>query len=227
MKRCTLEDNYLRYVEACGEGQHSEEEMREHLRECELCRREVEQLSAALASAVTHSFDEERGTPHLTDLDLATFAAHGLDAPNADEAVAHLARCRPCRMQFRHIRRLMEQHEELIHGYPARRPVATAPFLQQVRLILRHPLRALRAMAAFTCWIAEWITLVVVVFQLALHFLAHPDAITPSPGTQFLGIRPFEPLRFWLIAALCTVMAILFRWLGAQLYHSSVEQEWD
>ena len=227
MNKCSPGDSYLTNLESSTSANHTDEELLEHLRECEHCRRELDAMRQALGSAIIHDFEDEPVTAHLTDLDLATFAAHGLDAPNADEAVTHLAHCRPCRLQFGHIRRLMEQHEELIHGYPPRRPSATIPFLQQVGLLARNPSRALRAMGGFACWVLEWITLVVVIFQLALHFLAHPAGIMESPGTELLGILPSEPLRFWLIAALCTVLAILFRWLGAQLYHSSVEQEWE
>ena len=162
---------------------------------------------------------------NLNDLDLAAIAAQGLDAPDADAAIEHLSVCRDCRREFAHVRRLLEQHEDLIYAEAPRPRMPDRSFFDQVRLILSDVGRIARAAAGFMSWVLEWAMMLIVLFQFAAGYLAAADEIGRSAATDFLGIMPRNEPRLWAIAALCLTFAILFRWLGAQLYHSAVEQE--
>ncbi|MBD3291698.1 MAG: hypothetical protein GF393_02140 [Armatimonadia bacterium] len=200
-------------------------DMLEHVRTCEHCRRELASVHCAAAGVLLHSFDDESDDDHLSDLDLAVFASHGLDAPNADEAVEHLANCRSCREQFSNVRRLLEQHEELIYGEVPRARMPDRSFLDQVRILLSDPARLFRGLGGFLAWVMEWAMLLIVLFQFAAGYLAAPAEIGRSRATEILGVVPRDDLRFWLIATTCIILAILFRWLGAQLYHAAVSQD--
>lgn len=225
MQDCDGLDRYVARLEAADDVGAANDDLRAHLEKCEHCRGELARLGRTAASVLVHHFDDHVDAPHLSDLELAVFVTHGLDAPNSDEAVRHLATCRECRQQFAHVRRIMEQHEDLIYGDPPRPHMPDRSFLDQVRLILSDPFRLLRALTGFLFWVLEWAMLVVVVFQIGVGCLANRDAVTRSAGTEFLGIAPHDPLRFWLIAVASIILAVFFRWLGAQLYHSAVEQE--
>jgi hypothetical protein len=192
---------------------------------CERCGEHVAQVERIAACVLAHGFERGGNGDHLDDLDLATFAARGLDAPNASEAVEHLSVCHDCREQFSQIRRLLEQHEDLIYGEPPRARMPDRAFTDQVRLVLSDVRRLTRVIVGFLAWMLEWAMLVVLVFQVGGGILASPDAVSQSPATEFLGIAPRDNVRFWAIAAICLTLAVLFRWLGAQLYHSAVEQE--
>ena len=225
MHRYDALNRYVALLESADGTDDSKESLLVHLENCEQCRAEFECIRHAAASVSCHRFDDVVDEPHLDNLDLAVFAAYGLDAPNAEQAVAHLARCQQCRRQFRQIQRLVEEHENLIcpdADHPAEHDHS---FLGQVRLVFNDRARILRVVTGFLAWILEWAMLLVVVFQIGVAYLANPEAIGTSPATEFLGIMPWAPLRFWLIAGTCVVLAIFFRWLGAQLYHSAVEQE--
>ncbi|MGI5819661.1 MAG: hypothetical protein ACOX9R_16375 [Armatimonadota bacterium] len=209
----------------CEVGPEDDFEMLKHLAECEYCRQELRSVRRTAARVLMHSFSDTPVRGHLSDLDLAMFVAHGLDAPNAGAAVEHLSHCRQCRQQFRHAVRIIEQQEDLIYGEPPRARMPDRSFLDQVRLILSDGRRVGRALMGFLSWVCEWAMLLIVLYQIAAGYLADPGSIGRSAATEFLGVNPFVPLRFWVIAVSCTILAIFFRWLGAQLYHSAVEQE--
>ncbi len=225
MQECDALNRYVAHLEASDGAEEPEEDLLAHLEHCEHCRAELGRVRRAAASVLSYHFDDHADAPHLSDLDLAIFVAHGLDAPNADDAVTHLASCRECRRQFRQVRRLLEQHEDLIYGDAPRSTMPDRSFADQVRLVFSDPARVARVVSGFLAWILEWAMLVVVVFQVGVGHLVNPNAIGISPATEFLGIMPRAPLRFWLITGTCIVLALFFRWLGIQLYHSAVEQE--
>jgi hypothetical protein len=98
-------------------------------------------------------------------------------------------------------------------------------FLDQVRILLSDPARLFKGLGGFLAWVVEWAMLLIVLFQVGGGILADREAVSQSPATEFLGIVPRDDLRFWVIACTCIILAILFRWLGAQLYHAAVSQE--
>lgn len=200
-------------------------ELLAHIEGCPHCREELHRVRRTAASVLMHNFADTTVGDHLGDLDLAMFVAHGLDAPNARDAIEHLSQCRKCRRQFRHAIRIIEQQEDLVYGEPPRARMPERTFLDQVRLILSDGRRVGRALAGFLSWVVEWAMLLIVLYQLAAGYLAAPESIGHSAATEFLGVNPFAPLRFWVIAVSCVILAIFFRWFGAQLYHSAVEQE--
>jgi len=215
-----------RYVENLERREEAEPapELLAHMDDCEECREELQQVRRVAARMLAHQFEDRGHGPHLTDLEMATFAAEGLGGPGAGYAVEHLAECSRCRRQFSHIRRLLEQHEDLIYGEFPRPVMPDRSFLDQVRLILSDASRVGRALAGFASWVLEWAMLLIVLFQFAAGYLAAPGEIGHSAATRFLGVQPFRPLRFWLIAVAGVLLAVFFRWLGAQLYHRAVGQ---
>jgi len=224
MRECDAVEKHLSSLDA-GRHPRCDEDLHEHIRSCEHCRKEVARVHRAAAGLLLHHFDNEADGEHLSDLDLAVFAGHGLDAPNADAAIEHLANCRECREQFSNIRRLLEHHEDLIYGEAPRVKMPDRTFFDQVRILLSDPARLLKGIGGFLSWVVEWAMLLVVLFQFAAGYLAAPAEIGRSTATEVLGIVPRDNLRFWLIAVSCIVLAILFRWLGAQLYHDAVSQD--
>lgn len=224
MKECDAVERYVSGIEA-GEDMCFERDLLRHVTSCEHCREELAKVHRAAAMVLLHHFDPEADGEHLSDLDLAVFATHGLDAPNADMAVEHLANCRECREQFSNVRRLLEQHEDLIYGETPRAKMPDRSFLDQVRILLSDPARLFKGIGGFLSWIVEWALLLIVLFQFAAGYLAAPDGVGRSSATEILGIVPRNDFRFWFIAVTCIVLAILFRWLGAQLYHAAVSQD--
>ncbi len=196
-----------------------------HPSECEYCGKEIREVQRTAASVLGHRFDRGDVDEHLTDLDLALFATYGLEAPNAEEAIEHLSVCRQCRDQFVHVRRLLDQHEDLIYAEAPPPRMPDRSFGDQVRLIISDTARIWQAVIGFLSWILEWAMLLIVIFQITGGYFVAQGEIGRSAATEFLGIVPRNQPRLWMIASVCLILAIFFRWLGAQLYHSAVEQD--
>ncbi len=203
-----------------------EAELRAHIDTCGLCREEVRQLGIMTSAVSREPFDYPGPHEHLADLDLAAFAGHGLEAPRAEQTVTHLARCAECRREFVMVRMLLEQHDELPHAAGHSTP-SDPPrgFLHQVRTVFSDPTSLRRAMTAFLLWVLEWLTFALVMFQLGAAYLIDADALGHGPAIEVLGITPRDPVRLWLVAMSLLLLGILFRWLGAQRYHSAVGSE--
>lgn len=223
MNQCSELQRYAEDLER-REGAEPAPGLLAHMDDCEECREELQQVRRVAARMLAHQFEDNGHGPHLTDLEMATFATEGLGGPGAGYAVEHLADCSRCRRQFSHIRRLLEQHEDLIYGEFPRPVMPDRSFLDQVRLILSDASRLGCALAGFASWVFEWAMLLIVLFQFAAGYLAASDEIGRSAATRFLGVQPFRPVRFWLIAVACVLLAVFFRWLGAQLYHRAISQ---
>jgi len=221
MKDCDAVQRYVARLRA-GHDPEAERDLFEHISHCERCRDKLRRLKQSAGGILLHHFEDVAEGEHLSDLDLAVFVSHGLDATNADRVVSHLSRCRECREQFRQIQRLVEQHGDLICGDgPPESPDRS--LLGRIRLVLSDIGRIGRALGSFAMWFAEWAVLLIVLFQVSAAYLANPNEIGQSPATEFLGILPRSELRLWAIAAVCIAMAFLFRWLGTQLYQSAVD----
>lgn len=223
MKHCDAIERYVSGLDSSGDA-HPSEELLSHVAECEHCRQELHQIHHAAVGMLLHRFDSPGSDEHLSDLDMAAFAAHGLDAPNADQAVEHLSRCRECREQFTQVRRVIEQHEDLIDS-PESPPSADRSVPGQLRMIFGDVGRLGRALGSFVAWVAEWAVLLVVLFQISAAYLANSNEIGRSAATEFLGIVPRHELRLWVIAAACIALAFVFRWIGDQLYQSAVGRQ--
>ncbi|MEA3402384.1 MAG: zf-HC2 domain-containing protein [Armatimonadota bacterium] len=200
-----------------------EERLRRHLQECPDCRRQLRRVGRATRGLVALAFEDEE-EEHLSDLELASFAAHGLDAPHADAIVRHLSGCPRCRRELTGVCALLDQHDELLQddGQSCGR---CGTFSEQVRRVISGPRRFSRALVSFAMWVLEFACFGLAVFQMLAAYVVDVREIGTPDVLAALGLAPRNEPLIWSALAVLITLGILFRWLGAQFYHSAVAPE--
>ncbi|MGC9319127.1 MAG: zf-HC2 domain-containing protein [Armatimonadota bacterium] len=198
-----------------------QEQLRSHVQQCADCREELRRVGWAARQIVRVPF-EGQGGEHLSDLQLASFAAHALDAPDADAIVHHLSGCSRCRHELASVCALLDQHEEVLQGNgQSHRRCGT--FSEQVRRVISGPRRFSRALVSFAMWVLEFACFGLAVFQVLAAYVVDVSEIGTPGVLAALGLVPRNEPLIWGALTVLIMLGILFRWLGAQFYRSAVE----
>ena len=77
MNQCSELQRYAEDLER-REGAEPAPGLLAHMDDCEECREELQQVRRVAARMLAHQFEDNGHGPHLTDLEMATFATEGL-----------------------------------------------------------------------------------------------------------------------------------------------------
>ncbi len=207
-------------VERLGDDltEDDREAISRHISECSECA-DLLQRMARLAPVITAaSEDLEEPRRHLSDNDLAAFAAHGYDAEGASAIVLHLSECRRCRDAF------AAAHSALL-CYQAEREQRSwwTEAIAGLRHVFATPMSAALGLTALLAYLAECLLFAFALVQV-LSVAMPPAGYEAVPDWWPLSLIPGGGLRLALLVVACLGLALLLRGAAARLYAAARER---
>jgi len=202
-------------VERLGEDltDADREAISEHLAHCPICAEQLRRMARLAPVIAEASGETDDPAHHLTDNDLADFAAHGYDAEGASAIALHLSQCRRCRDAF------TAAHSALVL-YEAQRGPASwwRETLHGVRTALATPIGVALTLGALIAYLGECLLFAVAVGQMLLAWIVPPAGYEAVPQWWPLTLLPAGPLRLALLVLVCAGVALLLRNAARALY---------
>lgn len=201
-----------------GLSVEDERELRSHLDESPECLAELTRLQHLANTLSVLSFEDATGDEeHLTDVELAAAATHGVSGPGHARLAEHLARCSRCREELVAVRRLLDQQVNVEEDTPPDNP-GSGGLLAAISRALSMPVSGTRALLGTLMAFLEWTAMTIGMFLVVAACILDPEALAGGPLPRLLGIAPRDDLRLWLIVCVCGALAVIFRWLGAECF---------
>lgn len=192
-----------------------------HVQSCELCQEQLRRFQL-VARDLEHTNGNALVGAHLTEMDLAHYAALGARAPDAHRIISHLSWCSECRHQLAQTVISLREYEALTVVPPQDDPDTWGA---QLKRAFSTPARSVMAIAAALVFLLECGS-----FALALALLAGAAIGGVESVRTAVGVWPFvraiDPfLRLAIAASLLAVAGIGLRKLAALLFARATHDE--
>ena len=192
----------------------------EHLSACPECSGQLQRM-ARLAPAIADAASEVAEPPqHLSDNDLAAFAAYGYEAVGASAIALHLSQCRRCRDAFTAAHSALVRYESEYDPPPWWRGA-----LDELVLAASTPRGVALTVAAAIAYIAECLVFAVALGQALLAWVIPPTGYEGVPDWWPLALLPAGPGRLLMLAIICVALGLALRGLAGSLFSAAREDE--
>jgi len=200
------------------------EQIGQHIASCVLCQAQLRRLALAARLLVDFSPDPVQPGDHVSDLDLATFAARGFDAEGAAETVEHLARCPHCRRDLWAVRVALDESDELFgDGDDPGFRASTRAWVRRVWSVARSgPRGAGLLLSAAVCYLIQCLGFAAAATQLALAYVVCPGGYSAVPVGPPLSLLPEGALRLWAFIACALAVAAGCRYATRALFEAAL-----
>ncbi|MFW5868434.1 MAG: zf-HC2 domain-containing protein [Armatimonadota bacterium] len=202
-------------IERLGEdlSESEREEIVQHLSNCPGCARQLQRMARLAPAIAEASGDLQEPGQHLSDNDLAAFAAHGYDAEGASAIALHLSQCRRCRDAF------TAAHTALVRYEAAHQPPPWWRAALDDLLLAMTTLRGVALMiGAIVLYLAECLLFAVAAGQMILAWAIPPAGYEAVPAWWPLTLVPTGPGRLVLLVILCVALALAARSVAGALF---------
>lgn len=197
-------------------------EVEGHVLQCEICQRQISRCRTVAQDLQRLDSDNGSAGPHLSELDIAHFAVHGLRAPNAVDITHHLSLCPDCRRQVADTIMAVREFESI--EAKARASKRRDSLDRRIRLAFSSPQRAVLALGAGVTFLAECFSLALALALLVGAFIGGADSLSTAVGVWPLS-EPVDPVLRLAVAVIALVAAgLTLRHLAAVLFARATEQ---
>lgn len=185
----------------------------EHLSACPQCAEQLRRM-ARLAPAIAEAArDGDEPARHLSDNDLAAFAAHGYEAVGASAIALHLSQCRRCRDAFTAAHSALVRYESECTPPPWWRQA-----LDSLLLGVTTPKGIALMVLAGIAYLGECLLFAVALGQVVLAWVIPPAGYEGVPSWWPLGLLPAGPTRLLLLVLISVAFALVLRAIARTLF---------
>jgi|LSQX01.1.fsa_nt_gb predicted anti-sigma-YlaC factor YlaD len=212
-----------RFVESAGDEPSSAQAaaIQAHVQSCELCRQQLQRCQLLARDLESTNGNAVVGA-HLTEMDLAHYAALGARAPDPHRIISHLSWCSECRHQLAQTVIALREYEALT-VMPSEDD--SEAWGAQLKRAFTSPARSGMTIAAALVFLLECGS-----FALALALLAGAAIGGVESVRTAVGVWPFteavHPVwRLAIASALLMVAGMALRKLAALLFARATHEE--
>lgn len=231
MTVCDVMDECSRFDELLDASmeelsEHDQAALLEHARSCPDCWARLQDMARVAHWLSTQEVRPSQSAVHATDMELAAFAALGLQSPDAEAAVEHLASCPACRQELAAVRLAIEQVEDVTgqSANPGTRRARTG-VLGTLSRALSTPRRAAASIGAALCYAAMCLC-----FSAGLAHLLLAYVVTGRGSGWALYWWPFKLIpgdspRLWIFVVSSVGLGLALRKLALWLWRLGAHSE--
>lgn len=196
--------------------------MQAHVSTCPLCQQQLQRCEVLAHDLQVIQTDESGLDAHLSEMDMAHFAVHGVRAPDAGRIIDHLTRCAACRHQLvTTVTALREYDRPIIEDVAAR---AHRSWSKLIGLAFASPGRSALTAAAAVVFLAECASLALALALLVAAMLGGADSVRTMIGVWPLTQAVHPAIRLGVAVAALTGLGLALRQIAALLFRRATAE---